>query len=612
MKEWYTDIEKVSKDISQKINTINQSFDLANNISLYNKLLKYNLHLNLNDDLDGLEHNKVIALKSYFDDDKVDTMAFGIFCSEFESFIKKLYFILEENNFVDDIYKIDRTARLALSPFFKSLNKIRPLFISDSGQVVDDVNLAAKDNEGSHKIAVHKETGKNLFIKLLKDKVSFDKYVDEEDKELEVKFNNTFELYLIKSVILRNKYAHQSPSFSGMQSFNNMLNVLTAELLIIDFFKNELNTIFKAISYNHNDVLDYLNQEIERISKVKQTYVSLSLKELQSQVGQVNSGLIEVILKQKKGRIRILGQGGAGKSTTLEYLFYNDAINKISNPEESALPVLVLLSDLSGDETILDHIAKKINVDIEYIKELMQIGGVKFYFDGVNEILGDRQSKQNKLLELKRILQEYPDLPVVITDRYDLDDYQNNMFSVPTFVIESLNGDQVRAFVLKYCGGLTELENRVIDIIERNNNLLDLFNKPLLLTRAIEIIKVENELPNKEGKIIKKFIDILKKKKKDEKMDPLLNIFNFKLLLSSVANEMYGKSKSNSPITQFKFLKLLAESADNLGIEKSNSGYIIRIGYELDILTKRDQLIQFYHQRYFEFFVAHYLKNTIL
>ena len=104
---------------------------------------------------------------------------------------------------------------------------------------------------------------------------------------------------------------------------------------------------------------------------------------------------------------------------------------------------------------------------------------------------------------------------------------------------------------------------------------------------------------------------MLLKREKDEKKDPLLNIDNFKLLLSYTAQFIWNKSQSNSPLHVFKFNKLLVEGADKFGLERFNAGYITRIGYELEILSKNGDLIQFYHQSYLEFFCKHFLKYEI-
>ena len=148
----------------------------------------------------------------------------------------------------------------------------------------------------------------------------------------------------------------------------------------------------------------------------------------------------------------------------------------------------------------------------------------------------------------------------------------------------------------------------MLGILNSKKNIQELLARPLVLTRAIEIIKIDNELSEKEGHIIEKFIDMLLKREKDEKMDPLLNIDSFKLLLAFAAEHIWAKFQTNAPLHAFTFNKLLVRGANKFGLETHNAGYITRIGYELEILSKNGDLIQFYHQSYLEFFCKHYLK----
>jgi hypothetical protein len=225
-------------------------------------------------------------------------------------------------------------------------------------------------------------------------------------------------------------------------------------------------------------------------------------------------------------------------------------------------------------------------------------------------VFSNSHSKKLKLQEIDSFVENYPNLSFIITDRYEFDEYQNNMFNIPTFLIQKLNSNQIKEFVEKYCNSL-EQSTHVLKILSSKTNIQELLLRPLVLTRAIEIIKVDNDLPEKEGQIIEKFIDGLLRREKDEKKDPLLNVRDFKLLLAYVANEIWEQHKSNVPLNEYAFNKLLLKASNYFGLETFNAGYISRIGYELEILSKNEDKIQFFHQSYIEFFCKHYLKYDI-
>lgn len=600
----------ITKEIESLINTIDPAFDVDNSLNLYLKVLKYKISIPTKNDLDGLEKAINETLVENFIDGQLKDTSIGVFCKNFEQFIKKIYYILEENEFVDRENFMDNTKLQALGPFLSVLNKIKPLYLDKNNKDVHDIELASNNN-GQPTFKINPQTGLKMYKRLFPDSINFDKYTEVEDQNLNDKFKNDFFLYLIKAVILKNEQSHQAPKHNRISNIKNLNSTLIAELWIINFFKKELTTAIKKDSYKNKDLDEYVKSEIERLKKQSSKFVSLNLKELTNQTVSGKSGFIEDLLDTKLNRMRILGQGGSGKTTTLEYLLYKDALNWIDNPSNSKMPIIISLANLSSNETIIQSIAKKINVETIFIEELLETNELKIYLDGINEIVENRELKKIKLQEISSLIEDYPKLSLVITDRYEFDSYQNNMFDVRTFHIQKLSENQIQEFVEKYCNNSTEQSEHVMNILKSKINIQELFLRPLVLTRAIEIIKFENELPEKEGQIIEKFLDLLLRREKDEKKDPLLNISNFKLLLSYAANEIWIKHKSNAPIHEFTFNKLIVDAAEKFGIEKYNAGYISRIGYELEILSKNEELIQFYHQSYFEFFCKHNLKYEL-
>ncbi|OXE95091.1 NACHT domain-containing protein, partial [Flavobacterium araucananum] len=380
------------------------------------------------------------------------------------------------------------------------------------------------------------------------------------------------------------------------------------ELWIINFFKKELLNAIKKENYKKKDFDEYIKSQLEKTKKQNSKFVSLILKELANQNETSKNGFIEDLITKNTTRMRILGQGGSGKTTTLEHLVYKDTLKWIETPLNSQIPVLVTLGNLTANESITESIAKKLNIGYEDVEELYKTNEIKIYLDGLNEIVENRESKKIKLQEIDSIIEDYPNLSIIITDRYEFDSYQNNMFNIPTFIIQKLSKNQIEEFVLKNCNNSQEQSNQVLKILNSKSNIQELLLRPLILTRAIEIIKIENDLPEKESQIIEKFLNILLRREKDEKKDPLLNVNNFKLLLSYAANEIYAKYKTNASVHEFSFSKMLNEASEKYGLEKFNAGYVSRIGYELEILSKNEELIQFYHQSYLEFFCSHYLK----
>jgi hypothetical protein len=596
----------ISREISQMINTIDPAFELDTCLNLYFKVLNCHISIPIKDDLDGLENSILKTLVLNYDEQKTDFDSIGNFCKNFEQFVKKVYYIIEQTEFIEDINKLDRQKLHPLLTVLSKLNKVKPYYLDENNNEVFDFELA-EIIEGKPKRKKDSDNGDIIYKKLYPTSITFDKYSDMNDSALNLKYQNTFNLYLIKSVLLKNEQSHQAPLRSKIENLVNLNTTLITELWIVNFFKKELNFAIKKENYKKRDWADYIDIEINRLSKIKSKFVSLSLKKLDAKSNNLESGLIEDLLEENKFRMRILGHGGSGKTSTLEYLVFKDAENWQKNVIGAKLPVILYLASVKSNETIVESIAKKLNTSIEDVEEILETNEINIYLDGANEIVEYRESKKQKLQEISNLIDDHPLLSIVITDRFEFDSYQNNMFNVPTYMIQKLDKVQVEEFVIKYCANSSDQAALVLKVLETKNNIIELLQKPLILTRAIEIIKIENNLPEKEGQIIEKFIDILLKREKDEKKDPLLNVKNIKLILSYAANEIYQKNKTNAAIHEDRFNKLLIDASEKFGLERSNAGYVSRIGYELEILLKIDDLIQFYHQSYFDFFCSCYL-----
>ena len=597
--------KKVKKEVGPIINGIDPGFDIENSVNIYAKVLSYQISIKTRNDLSGLEGDITRTLNQIYIEDRTDNISIGLFSKNFEQFVKKIYYILEEGGFVRQ--ELDHTKLQTIGAYLNKLNQIKPIYLNAQGEQVGEISLAQYIN-GAPRYKTNKGTKDICCFKLVPEDIPLSKYETIEDPELNEKYRDNFMLYFIKAYILKNEQSHQSPDRPKHQSLINFNSTLIAELWIIDFFKKELSTAFKKDSFRKKDYHEYINNEIDRLIRLNNKFVSLNLKPTIGNNNETISGLIEDIFPIKINRMRILGQGGSGKTTTLEFLLLQDALKWNESPNNSKIPVIIYLANLDSNENVLTAIANKLNTGIEDIEELLESNDLILYLDGINEIVENRESKRQKIQEIDAIIEEYPNLSIIITDRFEYDSYQSNMFNIPTFLIQKLERSQVKNFIEKYCNNSAEQALLVLDVLSSKNTIQELLLRPLILTRAIEIVKIDNDLPEKEGLIIEKFIDLLLRREKDEKKDPLLNINNFKLLLSYAASEIYNKYKTNASVHDFAFNKLLVEGNQKFGLETFNAGYITRIAFELEILMKMGELIQFFHQSYLDYFCSRYIK----
>lgn len=607
------DIELLKKEIKRTVQsqilTIDRSFDLENAIEIYFKVINYKLLIRTTDDLDGLKSEKINVLQKVLVDKNISEESIslmGLFNQRFEAFVKKINYVLIELGEINVEITNNPTSPKAFMAIMSSINKANPFYIDEEGNKTIKKSEAKKDKINNP--VFYLEDGIQKYKKLYTSSFNVNEYTDPNDPNLNAKYNNTFYYHFLRAYLLRNKQSHSSPGIDMISSFNNLLSTLISELWIIDFLKDKLKSGLLQIHGEKMDFTEYIENEIARLKDQNLKFVPLSVRPYTSNSVKDLPPIADLSTVEHL-RIRILGEGGSGKTTTLEHLVYQRCLNW-KDKSSDKIPVLLFLSNMTDEESIKIAIAKKIYIEINLVDELIEQNKIILLLDGINEMVKD-SVKKVRSKEIVNLIDENKDLEIILTDRYSFDSYQDDPFKIPTYGIEKLNENQVGKFVEKYCLQSGHSPDNILAVLRSKPNIKNLWTRPLLLSRAIEIIKIEHDLPEKEVEIIGKFIDLMLKREKDEKMDPLLNIRSFKLLLGFIANKIYNENQSNHPTSEFKFIKLINEGARELGMEKYNAQYTIRIGFELEILSRKDELLQFYHQVYFEYFVNHFIKYEL-
>lgn len=606
--------QTIKVNLENAISTIDPGFNLEESIDTYIRVLSYSLKFPTPDDLNSLESIKINTLTEVLVEGKINEASItniGLFNQKFESYVKKLYYILEEFGHIREETRVDPSKPSAFGPFLTALNKSNPYYIGKDGQPTLIKSDAEKDGYGEPVLKRRNGSIDLQYERLYPSSLKLDKYSDPKDSELSKEYSDTFIYHFYRSYILRNRESHQSPALNQFEALPNLQSTLITELWFANYLKHKINSGLLESSSKVMDFTEYIDLQIDLLKESSSKFVPLSLRIYSAQNTENKTTTIQDLKESENLRIRILGEGGSGKTTTLEYLVY-DFCKRWKENKSSKLPVLLTLAGIKERESIRQAIARKILIEPNVVDELIETNSLILFLDGMNEIVKSREEKKKRIKEISVLLEENTELEIIITDRYDFDTYQSNPFSIPTYGIQKLSEEQIEEFVKSYTKNTDFSPELILDVIESKPEIKELLTKPLLLSRAIEIVKIDNDLPNREGAIIEKFIDLMLKREKDEKMDPLLKIKEFKLLLAYVADSIFNEYTTNLPISEDKFRKLATLGAGALGLESHNAGYTLRMGFELEILTKKDDLLRFYHDSFFKFFVAHYADYELL
>ncbi len=290
---------------------------------------------------------------------------------------------------------------------------------------------------------------------------------------------------------IRNEEAHAVRKLSITQSWQYVRELLIVYLEVAGKFQTvleeevnrlNLNSKTNAQAYLEKLITDYENKRGFH-------YVELDGTEEKNRTSGTKS-LVQLIKNKDNCKIKLIGNAGMGKTTTMEYLAYQDAINKNNN----RTPIIIELKNVNQEEkTIIGIIANKSHLDcsIENVKKLLENGYLNLYIDGINEIYNENL-KTDIVTQINYLITTYPKTKVVITDRLT----NNNTVSdnVGIYVIEKLTDHQVEEFINTNSND-QKLAEKVLQSINENLELKEMVRIPFKLYKLIQIIRNGMNVP---------------------------------------------------------------------------------------------------------------------
>ena len=370
---------------------------------------------------------------------------------------------------------------------------------------------------------------------------------------------------------------------------------------IITYFKDKMK---KFILLNGEENLQVVNRYVtENISKKNMSLDKMENdadEDMEEAAGR--KGTIDDLRKNSvpENQMVIWGEAGTGKSTTLEYLAYLDAVDWKKNHQNS-IPVLIPLGVVSKDISLKSYIAMKLRVSESEAVTLLQNGQLHLFLDGVNEIPNEFSSQLRavRLREIKELLEQYKDCFTIITNRPD----EGNSFkNVPVFNLIKLNNEQLIMFLQKNTEN-HETIKLITEAIGENERLRSVVRTPLMFSRLIDIVDATGEIPNSEGKIIGVFLDTLLSRERYDKLDANFDVKKANYLLRSIAYNGLENSSTNSGMTEEQVLDYMNKCMHTYCFT-IDAFYMLDMLIQLGILQKRDELYLFAHQAYQDYYHA--------
>ena len=316
-------------------------------------------------------------------------------------------------------------------------------------------------------------------------------------------------------------------------------NLFLSYLLIISKIREEIMNIYID---RELDVENYLKSIIENYkNKINFKYIPSSVRNINildnihieedddNDDDNDEISFLEINNNPDIKKIKLIGYAGVGKTTTIEYIQYQDALNY---NKQHKIPVIINLITVEKDSPIEFLIAKKLRLykqqndmqTLDSIKEIVEFliekNRLNLYFDGVNEInIVSPYEKRNFLTNLEEFIkrEKNKDLKIIVTDR------DNSEVSIlndkNTFLIQGMTENDIYAFI----EGNTKPEkvDEVKKIVFENKYFENNIIQPIMLKNLITIIECGQEVPESIEELSEAYLDAIIKRELEEKGEPM-------------------------------------------------------------------------------------------
>ncbi len=394
-----------------------------------------------------------------------------------------------------------------------------------------------------------------------------------------------------------------------MQNRNSVLVVMVYATLK---HYEALQQVIASRKIKHPDVESYITEMIENFKRWEQLFVNIhaektekielfAREEFDDQDRKLRSGSIEN-LRQEVAKFMLVGDAGMGKTTTLQYLAYEDAVSCRENSEHS-MP-LYLEFKLLGNMTLRDKIFEELRrFPSDFIEARLQNGKINLFLDGLNELTDNK-----KITEVERQIQDlinhYPEIRLIISSRAT-----NHKFTLsederlPVFGLNKMQNQQIEDFLAK---NATDSVAEAIQAEMDDVDFVDWLRIPMLLKMIIEVVEYRLEtseddpIPENTTELIAEFIEKLYLRESER--DSRFSDNTFEALAAHLAMRILERN-SHEAIARSEVVRILTEKVMS-GFPNADLDYFLRVATEIGILIVHKNNYSFAHENYLDFYQA--------
>ncbi len=300
-------------------------------------------------------------------------------------------------------------------------------------------------------------------------------------------------------------------------------------------------------------------------------------------------------------KIKLIGYAGVGKTTTLEYLEYIDALNYEYFKKLPVVISLITVEDMITMETLICHKLNLEESDIDVVKYLLENNKINLYIDGVNEIsIIDYNLKKQFLDYLEEFINRpnLKNLKVIVTDRDN--DEVSIMNNCHTYLIAGMTEQDIDAFIEG--NSKKEAVEKIKEAFKSNPELTKIAIHPIMLKNFIAIIECGKVVPSDLQELAEVYLEAIIEREKKEKKEKYADYINDALLYLVMDTVKKSDWKSNQPTSYFKVVETFNAyaSLNNLEID---SEYLLNLMKKMGILKEVEpQKYAFLDERFFHIY----------
>lgn len=421
---------------------------------------------------------------------------------------------------------------------------------------------------------------------------------------------------------------------------------------IFKYSTSFLKKNFNKLLSKEKDIHDSLN---EHIQKVKNWSNEITFKDLKSSK-VINQVFIELdmyvyprririeeserilkvplskIFEIEKKHLLILGQPGAGKTTSMKFLCQSIFFDETKTFEKYKYPVLIKLRDLNNPVNsknkagiLIEYIFNLFGLSIDVkenqseeeiirtkeklVQYLLNKLNVLLIIEGFDE-LSYKKHREIILHEIRELANFLEKSRIIITSRTS--DFNYNFENIVPFELCPLNDDQIKSFAYKWLIDEEKVTSFLSEVYK--SPFMDAAVRPLTIAHLCAIYERVGKIPEKPKTVYKKIVNLLLEEWDEQRNIKRISRYaNFEIdrkfdFLTSVAyhltvnNRKAIFSKSTLENLYFKIYNdfdLERKDSKNVMEElETHTGLFVQAGYEL---------YEFAHKSLQEYLTAEYI-----